>query len=325
MFLASKACCVKLGDSQDAVILRSRGSERSKANQEEVKTREGDHVDSELAEIAVELSGETKRAGGSSDGVGNEVVKISVAGIGELESAEANVVESLVVESEALIGVLDKLVDGKSGIVGLDDRVGHLGRRNDTVGAHDTIRVLLADLGNKQSSHTGSSSSSHRVRNLEALKHVASFALLANDIHDRVDEFGSFGVMALGPVVSSSTLSKDKVIGAKETSVRSRANGVHGSRFEIRKNSTRHIASSLSLVEVHINALQLKRIVSLVASVAGNAMLLGHDLNTSTKREKSQSASRSKSVIMMAISVAYKSLFLYIISIISLVTIHQTM
>lgn len=43
------------------VVFVMGGSEGSKSNQEEVKTREGNQVDGKFAKISVELTGETKR------------------------------------------------------------------------------------------------------------------------------------------------------------------------------------------------------------------------------------------------------------------------
>ncbi len=53
----------ELGDGQGAVLLRAAGRERSEAGHEEVKTREGHHVDGQLAQIGVQLTGEAKARG----------------------------------------------------------------------------------------------------------------------------------------------------------------------------------------------------------------------------------------------------------------------
>jgi hypothetical protein len=206
------------------------------------------------------------------------MVQVSIGRIGQLEGAEADVVKGFVVQCEALISVLHKLMDGKSRIVGLNDSIRDLWGRNDTIGAHDTIRILFADLGHKESAHTGPSSSSHRVSDLKTLQDITRFGFLTNHIHDRVDEFSAFGVMALRPIVSSSALAKDKVIGAKETSERSSANGVHGSWFKIRKNGTGDVSTLHTFVEIAANALQLERIVSVVRSITMDAMLRRHHL-----------------------------------------------
>ena len=47
------------------------------------------------------------------------MVEIAVGGGGELQCPEADIVESLVIDTEGLIGVLNKLVNGESGVVWL--------------------------------------------------------------------------------------------------------------------------------------------------------------------------------------------------------------
>merc|ERR1719222_1671600 len=56
----------------------------------------------------------------------NKVVQISVSWVGQLQCAEADVVESLVINAEGFISVLNKLVHGECGIVGLHHCVRHL-------------------------------------------------------------------------------------------------------------------------------------------------------------------------------------------------------
>ena len=48
----------ELGDSESSVLLGTSAGERSESGDEEVETREGNHVDSEFPEISVQLSGE---------------------------------------------------------------------------------------------------------------------------------------------------------------------------------------------------------------------------------------------------------------------------
>ena len=88
----------QLGNGKGTVLLGSTGGQGSETNHEEVETGEGNHVHSKLAEIAVELTRETQGAGGSADGGRHQVVKITVGRGGELKGAEADIVQSLVVE-----------------------------------------------------------------------------------------------------------------------------------------------------------------------------------------------------------------------------------
>jgi len=95
------------------------------------------------------------------------------------------------------------------------------------------------------------------VGKLEALETVAGFSFLADNVKHRVDQLSTFGIMALSPVISGSGLSEHEVIRAKKLAKRTSADRVHGSRFQIHKDSTRNIAATRGLVEVYINSLQL--------------------------------------------------------------------
>ena len=172
-----------------------------------MKTREWYHVDGKLSQIGVQLTREAETGGDSGHGHRDEVVQVPVVRVLELQGAEADVVQSFVVNAEGLVGVLDELVDGERGVVRLDHGVGHLGGWDDGIGAHNTVGEFFADFGDQEGSHAGASTSSEGVGELESLKAVASFCFLADDVQDGVDEFGSFGVVTLGPVVSGSGLS----------------------------------------------------------------------------------------------------------------------
>jgi hypothetical protein len=207
-------------DSQSTVLLRSARSQRSESNHEEMETGEGDHVHSQLTKIAVELTRESKTASGTANSSGHKMVKISVSGGGKLKSSEADIVQGLVIQSKALIGVLDKLMDRKSSIVGLHHSVRHLGGRNNGVGRHNSVGVFLTDLRDQKSSHTRSGTTTHGVGHLESLKAVRRFGLLTDNIKHRVDQLSTLGVMSFGPVVSGSGLTEDEVIGSEQMSKR---------------------------------------------------------------------------------------------------------
>jgi len=177
-------------------------SQRGESGHEEVETGEGHHVHGQLAQVAVQLTRESQAASGTADGGGHQVVKITVGGGGQLQGAEADVVQGLVVQGEALVGVLDELVDGEGGVVGLDDGVGDLGGGDDREGGHHAVGELLADLGDEQRAHTGTGTTTQGVGDLEALEAVAALGLAADDVEDVVDQLSTLSVVTLGPVVS---------------------------------------------------------------------------------------------------------------------------
>ena len=143
----------QLGHCESAVLLGATGGERGKANHEEVESREGNQVDSQLPQIGVELTWEPETAGDTRHGSGHQVVKVTVGRGGQLEGPEADIIEGLVVDDHHLIGVLYKLMHGKGCIIGLDDGVGHLGGGYHGEGLHDSVGILLTDLGDEEGSH----------------------------------------------------------------------------------------------------------------------------------------------------------------------------
>ena len=196
----------QLRHRQRPVRLRPPRRQRREAHHEKVQARERDQVDRELAQVRVELPREAQAAGHARHDGRDQVVEVAERGRRQLERAEADVVERLVVEDHALVRVLDQLVDRERGVVRLDDGVRDLGRGDDREGHHHAVRVLLADLADQQRSHAGARAAAQRVRDLEALEAVAGLGLLADDVEDRVDELGALGVVALGPVVSGAFL-----------------------------------------------------------------------------------------------------------------------
>merc|ERR1711898_68979 len=116
----------ELWHGECAVLLGATGGQRGEPSEEEVEAREWDEIDAELAEVRVELTREAETGGDTRHTGGAQVVEIAVGWGGELEGTEADVVQSLVVKTHALVSVLDQLVDGKCSVVWLDNCVGHL-------------------------------------------------------------------------------------------------------------------------------------------------------------------------------------------------------
>ena len=268
----------ELGDGEGAVLLGAAGGEGGEAHHEEVEAGEGDEVDGELAEVGVELTGEAEAAGDAGHDDGDEVVQVAEGGGGELEGSETDVVQSFVVDAHGFVGVLDKLVDGEGGVVGFDDGVGDLGGGDDGEGHHDSVGVLLAELGDEEGAHAGTGATAEGVADLEALEAVAGFGFLAADVEDGVDEFGTFGVVTLGPVVAGASLAEDEVVGAEDLAVGTGADGVHGAGLEVHEDGAGHVASTGGFVEVDVDAFELEIGVTLVGAGGVDAVLVTDDL-----------------------------------------------
>ena len=124
--LGVKHLLSQLGHRDGAVRSGPAASQGRKADHEKVQTREGNHVDGQLAQVRVELTGETETGRDARHDDRDEVVQVAVGRSRELQGTEANVVQRFIVDTEGLVRVFDELVHRESGVVGLDDSVGHL-------------------------------------------------------------------------------------------------------------------------------------------------------------------------------------------------------
>ena len=213
-------------------------SERSKSNHEEVKSGERNHVNSQLAQIGVELTGESETCCHTSHDGRNQIVKISVRGVGDLKGPLVNIVQSLVVDTEGFVGVLNELVKRQSGVVRFDNGIGNLGRGHNGKGGHHAIGEFLANLGQKKRTHTGTGTTAQGVSELEALKMVTVLDLTTDNVDSLLNELGTLSVVTLGPVVSGTGLTGDEVVGAEQLAHGAGADSILGTGLKIHKNST---------------------------------------------------------------------------------------
>lgn len=132
-------------------------------------------------------------------------------------------------------------MNGEGGVVRLDNGVGDLGRRHDGEGGHHTVGELLTNLGDKQSTHTSTSTTTQRVGDLETLKGVTALSLATDDIQNLVDQLSTLSVVTLGPVVSGTGLTEDEVVGAEKLAKRTGADGVHSTWLEIDEDGTGNV------------------------------------------------------------------------------------
>lgn len=253
----------QLGDVDLAVRVATTAGQGSEADHEEVQTREGNHVDGELAKIGVELTGETKGGGHTGHDGGDEVVQVTVGRLGELEGTHANVVESLilsvffmsvfprvsylVIDTESLVRVLNKLVNGEGSVVRLNNGVGDLGGGDDGESGHHTVGELLTDLRDQECTHTGTGTTTQGVGDLETLEAVTALGLTADDIEDLVNKLGTLSVVTLSPVVTSTGLTEDEVVGAEKLAEGTGADSIHGTGLQIDQNGTGNVLVTAGL------------------------------------------------------------------------------
>jgi hypothetical protein len=99
----------------------------------------------------------------------DQMVQVTISWGGQLQGAEANVVQSLVIDAVGLVGVLDQLMHGQGGVVGLDNGIGDLWRWHHRESVHDSVWVFFANFGDQESAHTRSSTTAQRMSQLKTL------------------------------------------------------------------------------------------------------------------------------------------------------------
>ena len=93
--------------------------------------------------------------------------------------------------------------------------------------------------------------------------------------------------MTFSPVVTSTSLTKNKVIRSEELTEGSSSNRVHGSWFKIHQDSSGNISTSSGFIVININSFKLKIRISVISTsridsvfIRNNLPELGTDLVT---------------------------------------------
>ena len=238
---------------------------------------ERDQVCGDFAEVRVQLAGEPQRARDPAHGGGDQVVQVAERRLGQLKRPKADVVEGLVVEDDALVRVLDQLVQRQGRVVGLDDDVGDFGRGDDREGSHDAIRVLFADFLDQQVAQTRASATAQGMGHLEALQAVRVLGFLADDVHRLVDNLRAFRVVPLGPAVAGAILPEDHVVGSEELADRRRSHRVNDAGLQVDEDGPGHIAAARGLIVVYIGPFKLQVRFTVVLAGWVNAVLVRND------------------------------------------------
>jgi len=131
------------------------------------------------------------------------MVKITIGWGGELEGAEADVVQGLVVDHEADVGVLEQAVRGEDAVVRLDDGGGDLGRGVDGESELGFLTVIDGESLEEERSETGSGTTTDGLEGEETLETSALIGKLSDSVEAEIDDFLTNGVMSSGEVVGS--------------------------------------------------------------------------------------------------------------------------
>lgn len=114
------------GNRQRLVHCLVRADDWRIRGQHEVDAGVRHQVGLELGDVDVQGPIESERGGQTGNDLGDQAIEVSVRWLGNVQVTSANVIQSLVVKAEGTIGVFQKSMGGKDGVVGLYDSSGHL-------------------------------------------------------------------------------------------------------------------------------------------------------------------------------------------------------
>lgn len=149
----------------------------------------------------------------------DQTVEILVVGTLDIQVATADVVDGLVVDHEAAVGVLKGGVSRKDRVVRLNDRRSNLRSRVDTEFQLALLAIVDGKTLHQESTETRSSTTAEGVEDQETLETGAVVCNTANLVENIIDQLFSNGVVATSVVVGGIFLACDHVLRVEESTV----------------------------------------------------------------------------------------------------------
>lgn len=171
----------------------------------------------------------------------NQTVEVLVVGTLDAEISAANVVDSLVVNHEAAVGVLKSGMGSQDGVVWLDNGCGDLGCWVDAELQLALLAIIDGQTLHEQSSKARSSSTTERVKDEETLETSAIVRNTANFVKDLINKFFANSVVTPRVVVGRILLASDHLLGVEKGAIGAGADLIHNVGLEIAVDSTRNI------------------------------------------------------------------------------------
>jgi hypothetical protein len=214
-----------------------------------VDARVWDQVGLEFSQIHVEGTVETERSRNRRDDLADKTVQVGVAWAFNVEITTADVIDGFVVDHESAVGMLQSSMGGQDGIVGLDNSSRDLGSRVDGELELGFLAIIDRETLHQQGSEAGSSATTERVEDEEALETSTLVRQLANAIQHQVNNLFANGVVAASVVVGGIFLAGDELLGVEERAVSTGTDFIDHSGFKIDKDGAGDVLSRAAFGE----------------------------------------------------------------------------
>eukprot|EP00916_Digyalum_oweni_P009708 GHVL01016352.1.p1 GENE.GHVL01016352.1~~GHVL01016352.1.p1 ORF type:complete len:468 (-),score=45.07 GHVL01016352.1:77-1480(-) len=225
------------------------GDDGSVGGQGEVDTGVGHQVGLELGQIDVQSTIKTQGSGDGGHDLADQTVEVGVGGTLDVQVTAADVVDSLVVDHEGAVGVLQGGVGGQDGVVGLNHGGGDLGGGVDGELQLGLLAVVDGQTLHQQGGEARAGAATEGVEDEEALQTGALVSQLADSVENQVNDLLADGVVATGVVVGSILLAGDQLLGVEQLTVGAGADLINNGGLQIDEDGTGDVLASAGLAE----------------------------------------------------------------------------
>jgi hypothetical protein len=116
---------------------------------------ERNKVDSEFSEIRVKLTWESNRASNTRHSNGNEMVQVTIGWGGKFKSSETDIIKSFIINNLYFISIFNELMYGESSIIWFNNSIRYFWGWENGESFHNSVRIFFSDFRDKESTHTG--------------------------------------------------------------------------------------------------------------------------------------------------------------------------
>jgi len=209
----------------------------------------------ELSDIDVKGTIESEGSCKGRDNLSDESVQVSVGWSLDIEVSSADVINGFVIDHDSNIGVLEKRVGGKNGVVWLNNGGGDLWGWVDGETELGLLTVVDGKSLEEEGTETGSSTSTDGVEDKETLETSALIRELSDSIKAEIDDFLTNGVVTSGEVVGSVLLTRDELLWVEKLSVGSGSNLIDNGWLEIEEDGSWDVLTGTSLGEEGVESI----------------------------------------------------------------------
>jgi len=171
----------------------------------------------------------------------DQAVQILVVWSPNSQISTADIIDRLIVNHEAAVGMLKSCMSCKDGVVGLNYRGSDLRSGIDAELQLALLAVIDWETLHEKSAEPGSSSSTERVEYQETLETRAIIGNMTDLVQHLVDQLLAHSVVPTGVIVWCVFLARDHLLRVEEIPVGTGANFVNNIGLEVAVNSTGNV------------------------------------------------------------------------------------